>query len=422
MMPMIRFSASILFIICCPALAESTVKISGFGTLGVVVTDSDEFGYRSGFSSSGGVFAGQVDFVESSNIGAQFDIIMRPDFDAVVQVIYRNQDEVTLDSVLNMAFVRYSPNPTWSFRGGRIALDLFLLTEYRDINFAHPWAHVPAEIYGVVPYRNIDGLDASYTRRIGIGTFSSKLFYGESEAGVTGLGSPDVVSVKFGEVVGMALDYKTMGWDISLNHSLVTFDSQLVTPLVNGIKQLNAQVPGFNYIWPDAANLANGMELDNTKATYTSVGGQYYMDRMTFMAELARIRADSLSVPNVVGGYLSGIYHAGEHNFFATFAFSRTEQFDGAEVNLALLQQIPGGLEIYHSTQMSLNFYSVNQQTLSLGWRWDLTEKLSFKLQWDHSRINSGGSTLWQPVEMFGNLDKPTGRVNAIFSNLSFAF
>jgi hypothetical protein len=396
--------------------------MSGFGTIGVVVSDSDEFGYRSDFSSVGGVFAGQVDFAESSNIGAQFDIILRPDFDAVVQVIYRNQDNITLDSVLNMAFMRYSPNPNWSFRGGRIAFDLFLLTEYRDVGFAHPWAHVPAEIYGVIPHRNIDGLDATYTRRLGTGTFSSKLFYGQSEAEVTGFGSPEVDPIKFGEVIGMALDYQTMGWDISLNHSQATFDSQLLTPLVNGIKQLNAQVPGFNHIWPNAASLADGMEVDNTKGTYTSVGGQYYMPRMTVMAELALIRAESVSVPKVVAGYLSGIYHADKHNFFATFAFSQADQFNGDEVDLQLLQHIPGGLESYYGSQVSLGFYNVNQQTLSLGWRWDLTEKLSIKLQWDHTRIGSGGSTLWQPVEMFGNLDKPTGRVNVIFSNLSFAF
>ncbi|SEA19789.1 hypothetical protein [Alkalimonas amylolytica] len=396
--------------------------MSGFGTLGVAVTDSNEFGYRADFSSSGGVFSGQIDVAESSNIGLQFDLIMHSGLDAVVQVIYRNQDDITLDSVLTMAFVRYSPNPNWSFRGGRIALDLFLLTEFRDIGFAHPWAHVPAEIYGVIPHRNIDGLDATYTRRIGTGTFSGKLFYGQSEASVSGFGLPEAEPVKFSDVVGIALDYKTMGWDISLNHSQVTFDSELITPLVNAIKQLNAQVPGFNHIWPNAESLANGMEINNTKGTYTSVGGQYYLPKMTFITELARISAESLSVPNVVGGYLSGIYHANEHNLFATFAFSRSDQLADDDVDLQLLQQIPSGLEIYHNTQMSLGFYSVNQQTFSLGWRWDFTENMSFKLQWDHTRIGSGGSTLWQPSEMLGNLDRPTGRVNALFSNVSFAF
>jgi hypothetical protein len=421
-MPMFRLIAPMLLLACCTVIAEPTVKISSFGSLGVVVTDSDEFGYRADFSSSGGVFDGQVDFAESSNIGVQFDIIMHPGFDTVVQIIYRNQDEITLDSVLNMAFVRYSPNPNWSFRAGRTALDLFLLTEYRDIGFAYPWAHVPSEIYGVIPHRNIDGIDVNYSRHLGTGTLSGKLFIGQSEAGVSGFGLSDVTPVKFGEVVGAALDYQTMGWDISFNHSQVTFDSQLVTPLVNGIKFLNAQVLGFNHIWPNAESLADGIEIDNTNGTYTSVGGQYYIESVTFITELARIRADSLSIPKVTSGYLSGIYHAGAHNFFTSFAFSRTDRVATDEVNMALLQQIPGGLDALLNAQIILGFYNVNQQTFSVGWRWDFSEKMSFKLQWDHTRINSGGSTFWQPANMLGNLDKPTGHVNALFSNVSFAF
>jgi len=195
-----------------------------------------------------------------------------------------------------------------------------------------------------------------------------------------------------------------------------------VTPLVNGIKLLNAQVPGFDQIWPGAVSLADGMEIDNTKGTYTSVGGQYYMAAMTIIAELARIEAESLSVPNVTSGYISGIYHAGTHNFFSSFAFSQTGRFAIDEVNLTLLQQIPGGLDVYLNTQMALGFYNVNQQTFSVGWRWDFSEKMSLKLQWDHTRINSGGSTFWQPADMLGNLDKPTGHVNTLFSNVSFAF
>lgn len=421
-MPIIIITVTLIFFTCCSALAEPTVKVSGFGTLGAVITDSDEFGYRADFSSTGDVFDGKVDFAESSNLGVQFDIVTRTGFDAVTQLIYRNQDNLTLDSVLNMAFIRYSPNPNWSFRVGRTAFDLFLLTEFRDIGFAYPWAHVPSEIYGVIPHRNIDGVDASYIRRLGAGTMSGKLFYGKSEAGVSGFGLDETIEVKFGEVVGIALDYNTANWDLSFNHSRVIFDSQVVTPLVNGIKFLNSQVPGFQFIWPNADSLADGMEIDKTSGTYTTIGGQYYLEKMTFIAELARIRAESLSIPRVASGYASAIYHGGSHNFFTSFAFSRTKRAEFDAVNLAALQQIPGGLDIYLNAQMTLGFYNVNQQTVSLGWRWDLSETLSFKLQWDHTRINKGGSTLWQPADMLGNLDKPTGHINALFSNISFAF
>lgn len=421
-MPMFRLIAPLMFLSCCPAFAEPTFNVSGFGTLGIVVTDSEQFGYRSDFSSTGAVFDGKVDLAESSNLGVHFETVFSPSFDAVVQAVYRNQDDPTLDSLLNMAFVRYTPDSNWSFRAGRVAFDLFLLTEYRDIGFAYPWAHVPNEIYSVIPHRNIDGADATYTRSLVSGSISGKLYYGQSEASLSGFGESILNPVKFGEVVGIALDYQTPGWDISLNHSQVTFDSQLVTPIANGIKQLNTQVPGFNHIWPNAGSIAAGIEIDNTKGTYTSVGGQYSLQAVTLIGELARIKADSLSVQDVDSGYISATYHVGLHNFFTSYAFSRTGQLADDEVNLQVLAQIPGGLLAYNGAQTVLGFYSVNQKTASLGWRWDFTEKMSFKLQWDHTRINNGGSTFWQPPRAFGNLNKPTGRVNTLFSNVSFAF
>jgi len=117
--------------------ASPDVSISGFGTIGVVTTDSDYFGYRADFSKSGGVFKDDFDFAESTNLGIQFDIIATEEIDIVVQAIYRDQQELNLDTALNLAFVRYAPNANWSFRLGRTAYDLFLLTEYRDIGYAY---------------------------------------------------------------------------------------------------------------------------------------------------------------------------------------------------------------------------------------------------------------------------------------------
>ncbi|XOV80869.1 MAG: hypothetical protein ACFHVJ_07960 [Aestuariibacter sp.] len=417
-----RIFTLILLWFCFSVQSSPTVNVSGFGTIGLVVTDSDEFGYRADFSRTGGVFDGDFDFAQTSNLGVQFDFIASPNFDAVVQVIYRDQQDYTFDSVLNLAFARYSPTPNWSMRVGRTALDLFLLTEFRDIGFAYPWAHVPSEIYGVIPHRHLDGLDISYSRPAGKGTFSAKVFFGESEFGVTAFSSPTVTPLNLDNIFGLALDYQTFEWDIALNHTQVKFDSQLITPLVNGINALSSQVPGFELIWPNAVAMANGIELNNRTGKYTSISGQYRADRMTFMSEIAQIRADTLSVQDVLSGYISGVYHAGKHNFFLSLACSSTDQFENSDVNIPLLQQVPFATELFLEAQGVLSFYNVNQKTFSLGWRWDFTDNMSFKLQWDHTRINSGGSTLWQPPQAQSSMTKPEGHVNALFSNLSFTF
>jgi hypothetical protein len=65
------------------AWAAPDVRVSGFGTIGVVTTDSREFGYRADFSKTGGVFKNDFDLAESTNLGIQFDIIATDQIDLV---------------------------------------------------------------------------------------------------------------------------------------------------------------------------------------------------------------------------------------------------------------------------------------------------------------------------------------------------
>ncbi|MFT6284793.1 MAG: hypothetical protein ACJAXM_001268 [Arenicella sp.] len=414
----------LLMLVSSTVLAGPDLSISGFGTIGGVATDSDEFGYRADFSKPSGVFKGDLDFAESTTLGIQLDIIANDEIDMIVQAVYRDQEELNLDTVLNLAFIRYAPSANWSFRLGRTAYDLFLLTDYRDIGYAYTWAHVPSEIYGVIPHRYLDGVDVTYSQPIGDLTFSAKLFYGENEFAVTAFNSPDAPSFRFDNIIGLALDFQSINWDVAVNHTQLKFDSQAIKPLVVGIKQLDALVPNFSAIWPNAVDFVNAADLDNRRGTYTSVSGQYRFDTVTVMSELAKINTDSLSVQGVESGYLSGIYHRNAHNFFASIAFSQSEKFDldASGINLPALAQVPSGLEAYSASKLLLNYYSLNQKTVSVGWRWDFEVNMSFKLQVDHTRIDKGGSTFWQPPIENDTTDNRTGHVNALFANLSFLY
>jgi hypothetical protein len=405
-------------------LAAPEVHVSGFGAVGIVTIDSDEFGYRADFSKTGGVFKNKFDLAESTKLGIQFDIITTDEIDIVVQTVYRDQEDLNFDTALSLAFVRYAPNPNWSFRLGRTAFDLFLLTEYRDIGYAFAWAHVPSEIYGVIPHRYLDGIDLTYSQPLGDLTFSAKLFYGKNEFAVTAFSAPDAPAFRFDNIIGLALDLQSINWDIAVNYTQLKLDSQAIKPLVIGIEQLSVFVPNFSAIWPNAVDFINAADLDNRKGAYTSLSAQYRFEKFTVISELAKNKTDSLSIQGVKSGYLSGIYHTGTHNFFASVAFSQSEKFDldSIGINLPALSQVPGGLEAYAGSKFVLNYYSINQKTISVGWRWDFDENVSFKVQLDHTRIDNGGSTFWQPPIENDMTYNRSGHVNALFANLSFFF
>lgn len=412
----------ILVIVSTGIWAEPEFRMSGFGTIGLVTTDSEEFGYRADFSKTGGVFKNDIDFAEGTNLGVQFDIIATDEIDFVVQAVYRDELDLNLETALNLAFVRYAPNANWSFRLGRTAYDLFLLTEYRDIGYAYSWAHVPSEIYGVVPHRYLDGIDLTYSRPLGDLAFSGKLFYGQNEFPLTAYGSSSAGMFRLANTTGIALDFQSINWDIAINHTKLKFDSQVTEPLILALQQLDANVPNFSVIWPEVLDFANDIELDNRSGTYTSISGQYRFNIVTVITEFAKISSESLAVQGVKSGYLSAIYHSNAHNFFTSIAFSDSEQFDLVDINLTALQQVPSGLEAYAGAELLLNYFSINQKTLSVGWRWDFAQNMSFKLQLDHTRIGEGGSTFWQPPVEDDSTHKRRGRINALFANVSFLF
>jgi hypothetical protein len=419
-----KCSFFLMLLVSNSVLSAPDVRFSGFGTIGIVTTDSDNFGYRADFSKTGSVFKNEYDFAESTNLGIQFDIIVTDKIDVVAQAIYRDQEKLNLDTLLNLAFIRYSPNTSWSFRMGRTAFDLFLLTEYRDIGYAYPWAHVPSEIYGVIPHRYLDGVDVTYNQRLNDLTFSAKLFYGKNEFAITAFSAPDAPIFRFDNVIGLALDLQSINWDIAVNRTQLKLDSQAIQPLVVGITQLDKFVPNFSFIWPNAVEFVNAADLDNRKGVYTSISGQYRFDKITLVAEFSKNRTDSLSVQSVKSGYLSSIYHIDAHNFFAAIAFSQSEKFelDETGINLPALAQVPGGLEAYAASKFVLNYYSLNQKTMSFGWRWDFAENVSLKLQLDHTRVDKGGSTFWQPFVVNDATEDRTGHVNTMLANLSFLY
>lgn len=93
----------------------------------------------------------------------------------------------------------------WSVRVGRTAPDIFLLTEYRDVDFSYVWATAPNEVYGIIPYRSIDGLDVTYQQRALGGVFKTKLFTGSNETEISA--STIVEEIKVEDVIGISLSF-----------------------------------------------------------------------------------------------------------------------------------------------------------------------------------------------------------------------
>ena len=411
----------ISLLISLPLEAEERLQISGFGTIGTVSVDSDYYGYRTDLAREDGTFDDDLNLSTSSILGIQFDYLVNSDLNIVYQAVHRNQNDVTLDSLTTLAFLKYSPSAAWTYRLGRTALDLFLLTEYRDVGFASTWAHAPTETYGLVPYRFLDGGDISYTARYNKLALRSKFFLGQSASDVAGYKSHG--NVKLDNIYGIGFEVESISWSMKSKYTSAKIYDNIATSsnLSNGLLSLNQFVPGFDLIWPNAQQFSESLLLDNARAQYLSFSGRYDFEQWSFLAEASIIRSDNKIISDVDSGYVSANYRINAHNFYTVYATARSQFFDINSLNVDLnsLAMIPGGLEIYDGSHTLMNAFTPNQNTLSFGWRWNMTDSTAFNIQLDRTAIKAHGSSLWLNKDQ---LNQPAETVNAIFVNLNFTF
>jgi hypothetical protein len=395
------------------------LSVGGFGTLGIISSDSSKYGYRTELSQDDGSFNNKIDYKSSTVLGLQLDYTFNDNTNVVLQTIYNNQ-HINLNTTTRLAFARYTPNPNWSLRLGRMAVDLFLFTQFRDVNFGYTWAHTPTEVYGLVPFRYIDGLDISYQSKLfGISLISS-IYAGNSR---THISSYDFEThIEMIDTYGLSFNLNAYNWSLQWRYSNATIkgDDASYNKLTEGLTALS-QIPGVSSIWPNHDETLIGLGHQSSRIDYISIAGRYNQNHWSYVAEASFIQPHQDLISDTRAGYASVIYHQDNISYFGTYSSVRSDglRIDSQDVNLAALASIPGGTELYNGVQTAINFYSSNQSTISLGWRWDISSQLALKFQWDHTNVDERGGALWLNKDIS---TRPKDTINTFISNVSYIF
>lgn len=397
---------------CGSAMANNSdrdwLQLSGFGTLGITETDSETIGFRNDFSQNQIAYEGDYSTAPLSNLGVQMDALINSEWDAVAQWVYREQDKHDLDALTTMAFIRYSPSANWQFRAGRTAIDLFHLSEYRDVGIAYTWAKVPTEVYGFVPSRHIDGVDAQLFKDYSGVNFTLKGYYGEFESDFSSSGHDPIA---FKDITGVRLTAETFDWSISLRHTQARVESnnQTIQFVVDEI--INAEP-----LWPNSPEFADKLSMDDKEVTYSSLSGQYNLSPFLIMGEFAYISSQSSVLESVRNGYLSVIYQSDAHSFHLTQSFtdSTAYYFDEFVLSPQLLAPLIDAVE------RQLNAFATDQITRSIGWRFDVTPSVAVKVQWDNTEYKGRGSALLGSELIL--TERANGSLNSVHATVSFSF
>jgi len=384
------------------APATPMFTFNGFGTLGLVYSSEDQADFVSSIRKPYGAghtrrWSADVDSV----IGAQLTATLTPQLSAVVQVMAEQNHDNNYRPYVEWANVRYQVTPEFDLRIGRIVLPAFMVSDYRKVGYINPWVRPPLEVYRLVPVSNSDGVDARYRVTIGETTHTLQGIYGSSEFRIPG--GSKAKAARAG-MIAYTAEFGATTLRASYSRSDLT---------TNAFKPL---FDGFRRFGPEGVAIANRYDVDAKRHTFFGLGGMYDPGRWFVMGEWGKVESASI-LGKESAWYVSGGYRLGKFTPYATYS-RRKVSSNTSDPGLTLTPLPPPAAALNATLNERLGSAPA-QKTISLGGRWDFASHAALKLQFDHTRHDTGSAGLLinqQPGFRTG------GKVNVFSATIDFVF
>lgn len=408
-----------------PSFASAVdFSFSGFGTLGYAYESEDDLAYRRDITHTTEVDTNGT-FTVDSNFGVQLDGMINRQWSVTTQFLIDQGVSYDLDELTEFAFLRYSPNASWDFRVGRIGVSAYAAADSRHIDYAHLWVRPSQELYGGIVFNSLDGVGATYYSNNADFNWKATVEYGRNQELGEIPTTKEEYSTDLDKVMSISFEVDKDAWKWQLSYayigSLTVNHSDQIEALQTGLNGI-ASNPAIKAFFPGISTEAHyaydSFVLDEEQVSYLQAAAMYFDGQWTFQSELFSIDAKKDSIPQGKGGYAL-LGHAFDsftpYVMYGRFKpssahFELEQDWSVAGAEAALLQQ--GAI-------VGINSVRIDQETYSLGVRWDVSPYIALKAQLDHIKIHPYGYGLW--LSSVENLSEST-EVQMFSLNMNFIF
>ena len=376
------------------AQAGEGLRLSGFGTLGYVWDDRGDMAPSREVSQrpDNGFRTGPI-WKMDSRLGVQVEYRFNAVADVVVQSVVRDQERMTGDSSLELAYLSLKPNDQWDVRLGRVGFDAFMMSDHRNVGYAYTWIRPPVEFYGWIPIFSVDGADAAYRFAAGGVRWRLKAQVGQSHVSlpvrseVFDFETHDLWSLSLSGEVG-SWRFKTAAAGLSMGGELDSLQA-LQSGLIQVAQATRAVFPSIS---AEATALAKGSHFKGAHISYASLGVSYDDGVWFGQSELGRSGSSTSIGGESHMGYLGLGRRFGDWAPYVMLSAIRPRNdLRGAENNWAVI-----GQQLLQTQALgAINSTRMEQQTLALGARWDFHSQAALKMQWSSTKIKPHGYALW---------------------------
>ena len=258
----------------------------------------------------------EVSHRDLSRVGLQFNAEINDRTSAVVQLLGRGRDNY--DTEVQWAFIDYELLEGLNWRGGRLMLPNSMHSQYLNVGYAYHWVELPGEVYDIVPFDTIDGMDLTWKFNTGNISHDLSAVYGSLDVPDFTFGVPIIYEGRdYGGINLRSRWGDLMTW-FSYNHARLNAD---LSPLDAAL-----QAAGFGGVLPFQYASAS---IDEAVAIGRSVGFQYDNGSFFLMAERADLDIHNW-YPNRWGGYMSTGYRFGKWTPHVTWGAANTHDLSAS--------------------------------------------------------------------------------------------
>lgn len=342
---------------------------SGFGTIGYTKTNTDEgqfvnAGQFGGTKKGGGITTDSV-------LGVQLNAKVNDVFSATVQGIAQRNGKGSFQPQVEWAFLKAQATPNLSFRIGRMGLPFFMVSDYRHVNYSNLWVRPPVEVYDTVPVSNFNGGDVSYRTNVGSAALTAQIFYGKTEAWVSG---------------GHATDRDQVGINLSAEFD---YGITLRAGTAKGkIAFRNSPVAALAAVLSHTPFASVGTQLSGDDISFSGVGASIDHENFVGNAEYT-VRKTTFFVADTTAWEVTGGYRMGKLTPFVSASKVRVD-------NHNVDNTIPAASPLHGVINSILFATNDSQHSEAIGLRWDVYKNIAVKAQYDRIHVTPGASGSFQ--------------------------
>lgn len=397
---------------------DMDVQFSGFASLTLSYTDDADIAFASNYLNKNDTgFSATRDSI----LGGQANITLANNWDSVVQVVLQDHAYKKLDNFLELAFVRYRPSRHWAIRAGRLNSDLYLLSEYPYVGYAYLWVRPPNEYYSFASIAgHYEGTDIEYSRSIDEGFLRLKLAWGSSTAKLKA--NNQDFFIDFDNLATFSATYSLDAWTMRFSLSKTELGNYRLSALDEFLSFLDATPQS---IWPQAKTLSSKFNTKGHSIEYAAFGLNYDHENWLIQSEVGISESDWVVAPSVINSYISVGYRVNKAIFYTSFTAAKNRH----DVISVTDPQLPPGTpaqisqpleQLVMAAKAAVKQPIVHQHSINLGVKWQFSEWLALKAQFDRFDIQPVGSGLWS-LSNPNDVDKGH-KINMISLNASMVF